>query len=145
MGRLLAWKEKAAFLAALAALAAYGADWALSSAARTTRRASEGPAEQRYVVSSRFEPLPAGGSAVFASAEESAYWAESARRVWVQPKIERQRQEVRLELPSPTVPAPPMLLTIPGPALEFTSALPRWPAFPVAARAAPAAEGGGTR
>ena len=51
------------------------------------------------------------------------------------PRIEVDtREAVTLELPVSTFPAPPGLLPLPGPAVENTDDVPRWPAFPPAAK-----------
>jgi hypothetical protein len=42
----------------------------------------------------------------------------------------REIPPAKLTPPPSTVPAPPMLLPLPGPALEFSTGLPRWPEGP---------------
>ena len=48
----------------------------------------------------------------------------------MEPKVEVVKTVLRLDPPPPTVPAPPMLLPLPGPALEASAGLRRWPEMP---------------
>jgi hypothetical protein len=129
------WKERLLFLAVSAALVGYVGLWVLGEAV-----SSKGPAppldEQTYVRSGGLGPLPTGVAAVFASGDPADSWDPSLPRRYVEPKeavVSEDPESVDLTPPPASVPAPPMLLPLPGPAPEFTDGLPRWPAIPTPA------------
>ena len=129
------WKERLLFLAASAALAGYVAIWVLGEVV-----SSKGPDpsldEQTYVRSGELGPLPTGVAAVFASDDPADSWDKSLPRRYVEPKaadVVEAPESVDLTPPPASVPAPPMLLPLPGPAPEFADGLPRWPAIPTPA------------
>lgn len=128
---MVKWKERLAFLAACALIVAYVVSWALSSRETASIDVDTGRA-QRYVLASGANlSLPEAGS-VFASGESDAYFDGSIPMRWVRPKVVvEQTKPVEISLPKPFFRGPPMLLPIPGPAVEYSSSLPRWPAFPV--------------
>ena len=137
-GVLNAWKERGLFVLTAAALAAYLGPAALEAARRglgaSVPQAAGGAAhteekDQRYVRASAGPALPADARAVFAGLGRDAYFDEALRRVWVEPKAVVVKAVMRLDPPPPMVPAPPMLLPVPGPALDSTAGLPRWPAM----------------
>lgn len=129
------WKERLLFLAVSAALAGYVALWVLGEA--VARKGPEPPLdEQRYVRAGALKAFPEGATDVFASGDPADSWDESVPRRYVQPKVVMAAldpESVDLAPPPASVPAPPMLLPLPGPAPEFTDGLPRWPAVPVPA------------
>ena len=124
-------KERLLFAAALAAVAAYGGLWALCAVSGEGDASLLDPARQTYA-------LPTGDRALGVAPEElfpaGDAWDDSVPRRWVRPRAAAPKVVVEAELDPPpaTVPAPPALLPVPGPALEFTSGLPRWPGFPEA-------------
>jgi len=129
------WKERLLFLAAAAALGGYVALWVLGEAVSGK---SQAPSldEQTYVRSGELGPLPTGVAAVFASGDPADSWDDTVPRRYVQPKAAvaaEDTESVDLTPPPASVPAPPMLLPLPGPAPEFTDGLPRWPAVPTPA------------
>lgn len=137
-GVLNRWKERGLFALAAAALVAYAVWLALARAsgnapAGARARDERDEKDQRYVRASGGLVLPADAEGVFAGAEPEAYFDASLRRVWVEPRPEEVKVALRLDAPPPTVPAPPMLLPVPGPTLGFTSALRRWPEMPAEA------------
>ena len=123
-------KERTLFAATAVALGAYVAAWVLAAGEAPADGRDQGASGQLYRRRTAPAVLPAGSDEVFASADPAAYWDETLARAWVEPKREKPKIVVRLDPPRPTVPAPPMLLPVPGPALEFTSDLPRWPEGP---------------
>ena len=131
-GLLGAWKERGLFAAVAVAFVWYSLWLALASPRAGTHPETPGREanDQRYVRRPGTPALPADADAVFAAPEERAYWDGSLRRVWVEPKVERPKVKLRLDPPPPMIPAPPMLLPVPGPTLAFSSALPRWPEVP---------------
>ena len=133
------WKERAVAALALAALVTYALRFALSPASGDAGLAAARNAprdeDQRYVRASDGLALPADAEAVFATEEPDAYFDAEARRVWVEAKAVEVRSVLRLDPPPATVPAPPMLLPVPGPTLGFTSGLRRWPQMPPVAAA----------
>ena len=123
------WRERLLFLAVSVALAGYAALWALDEA---VARDNSGPPldEQKYARSGELEAFPEGAADVFASADQADSWDESVPRIYVQPKaavVAKDPKSVDLTPPPASVPAPPMLLPLPGPALEYSEGLPRWP------------------
>jgi len=126
------WKERVLLLAVSAALAGYAALWILDEA--VAREDSAPPVEkQTYVPSGSTGALPGRGEDVFASENAADSWDESAPRRYVQPRAAvavKAPDRVELSPPRATVPAPPMLLPLPGPAPEHSRGLPRWPAAP---------------
>lgn len=138
-GVLNAWKERGLFLLTAAALAAYLGSAVLGGASRPSNssatQAVVGSAhtdekDQRYVRAPAGPALPADAGAVFAGADRDAYFDEALRRVWVEPKAKVVKAVMHLDPPPPMLRAPPMLLPVPGPALDSTAWLPRWPAMP---------------
>lgn len=126
-------KERLLFAAVALALVAYAGLWALSAA--TGPRVGSGPPAERqtFTRASEPEPLPARGTEIFASGEPARYWDGTHRLIWVEPRtvvVQREIKPAKLSPPPSTVPAPPMLLPQPAPALEFTEGLPRWPEGP---------------
>ena len=126
------WKERGLFAVVAVALAGYVAAWVLGGVAADVW-SGRSAGEQRYARAREPEPLPAGAQGVFASDDPSDHWKESRGRIWVAAKgevAEWKVEEVELAPPPASVPAPPMLLPVPGPAIECTGDLPRWPAGP---------------
>jgi hypothetical protein len=118
-------RERAAFAAAALALAGYAASWALVAERAPGRGDLEGRTQTyRTTTSSAALPSPEG---VFPA---SSGHDPDLRPVWVEPKTEAPKVEVVLDPPLPAVPTPPMVLPSPGPALNSTGKLPRWPALP---------------
>ena len=122
-------KERLLFLAVSAALAGYAAFWVLGEAMGGDE--PEKPiAEQTYVRAGALEPFPDGAGDVLASGDPADSWDPSVPRRYVQPKatvVSKSVEAVDLSPPPASVPAPPMLLPLPGPAPEFSEGLPRWP------------------
>jgi hypothetical protein len=140
-GILGVWKERGIFVLAAAALVAYSAWLVLSQGSRDAEAfgiheqgSGRDRTDQRYVPRHRTFALPVAlyddADALFAKGEPDAYWGGSLRRVWVKPRVEKPKEVLRLPPPPPTIPAPVMLLPVPGPTLGFTGALPRWPEPP---------------
>ena len=134
------WKERGLFFLTAAVLAAYlgpaALDLARGGSKSSAQQAFGGAAhteekDQRYVRAPAGPALPADAGAVFAEPDGDAYFDEELRRVWVEPKAKVVKAVMRLDPPPPMLPAPPMLLPVPGPALDSTAGLPRWPAMPV--------------
>ena len=123
------WKERGVFLVACAALAGYVGLWMLTAPSEADTKLTGG--QQTFVQSKKsLVPLPES-STVFAASEADAYWDESLPMRWVVPKvIEVTRDPITLDLPTPAYPVPSTLLPVPGPAVEFSKDLPRWPSFP---------------
>ena len=135
-GLLSAWKERGLFILTAVAFAGY-VIWLFLAAptdgldAETLGGAGREEKDQRYVRAAGRPALPADAAEVFARPGKDAYFDEALRRVWVEPQKEAFRPVMRLAPPPPVVPAPPMLLPVPGPALHATAGLLRWPAMPV--------------
>jgi len=130
---LARWKERWLFAAVAVTLAGYVGLWALAHATGPRVGSGQPVAKQTYARASEPEPLPARGTEVFASGEPARYWDGTRRLIWVEPKedvIIKEIKPAKLLPPPSTVPAPPMLLPLPGPALEFSDGLPRWPEGP---------------
>jgi hypothetical protein len=128
------WKERLLFLAVSAVLGGYVALWVLGEAVSGK---SQAPSldKQTYVRSGELGPLPKGVEAVFASSNPADSWDESLPRIYVQPTVvepTKESESVELQPPPASVPAPPMLLPLPGPAPEYSDGLPRWPNVPTA-------------
>jgi hypothetical protein len=123
------WKERALLLAVSAALAGYVALWVLGEAV-AGKDAAPLLDEQRYVRSGSLEAFPEGAADVFASGDRDDSWDESIPRRYVQQKtavVTKDPESVSLKPPPASVSAPPMLLPLPGPTLENSEGLPRWP------------------
>ena len=130
---LARWQERWLFGAVALGLAAYVGLWALEYATGPRVGSGSPAGKQTYARASEPEPLPARGTEVFASGEPTRYWDGTRRRIWVDPHVVGPPPDIesaKLTPPPSTVPAPPMLLPLPGPALEFTDGLPRWPEGP---------------
>jgi len=136
--RLASNKERLLFAAALAGL--------LASLWLTLRPA---PPPPPLPAEPRVAPVASAGAVLgvellYASGD---YWDDLARYVFVQPPTMRVFRSVALEVPTISVPRPPLPLPSPGPRLEYTGELPRLgdsapltaPAAPAPAPAAPAA------
>jgi len=124
------WKERALFALVLALVGVEAVGWTLGILAGGAAPGQD-PGGQRYVSASGPRgPLPAT-DAVFAAEEPTAYFDEALPMRWVAPKaLASKKEPVKLELPKPSFPAPPLVLPVPGPAVESSSGLPRWPGFP---------------
>ena len=126
------WKERVLLLVVSAALAGYAALWILDEA--VTGDGSGPPLDkQAYVRSGSLETLPGRAEDVFASEDPADSWDESVPRRYVQPRAAvavKAPETVELSPPPASVPAPPMLLPLPGPAPGHCDGLPRWPAAP---------------
>jgi hypothetical protein len=123
-------RERLIFLLSCLALAAHLAHWLVLGENPVKATSSTGGAQRFVLAEPPTASIPAAG-AVFAAAEPAAYFDEAVPARWVQPKVRAETQRaVTLELPAPSFPVPPMLLPVPGPAIEFTSDLQRWPSFP---------------
>jgi hypothetical protein len=134
-GVLNAWRERGLFVLVAAA---FVGEVLLTTLAPRPDAAGAGVAglhekDQRWHRARGTLALPADAGAVFAGAEPGAYFDCSLRRVWVEPKVEVVKQVLLLDPPPPTVPAPPMLLPLPGPTLEASAGLRRWPEMPAMA------------
>jgi hypothetical protein len=131
-GVLNAWKERGLFFLLAAAFVGEVLWMALASGPEAPGAgvADLHEKDQRCRRARRTLALPADAEDVFAEAEPGAYFDGSLRRVWVEPKVEVVKAVLRLDPPPPTVPAPPMLLPLPGPTLEASAGLRRWPEMP---------------
>ncbi|MHC4200856.1 MAG: hypothetical protein ACYSU0_12765, partial [Planctomycetota bacterium] len=117
---LVRWKERWLFAAVAVVLVGYVGLWVLAHATGPDVGSAQPVAKQTYARASEPEPLPERGTEIFASGELARYWDETRRLIWVEPKekvVEREIKPAKLTPPPSTVPAPPMLLPLPGPAL----------------------------